>query len=133
MTISLSHTVYLQYDFEKLLLSYIRFVEGFVFYPLFLLPQTPELILPVRGPFCQKYIWHLAYNDSYRRQKSVCLAIKESARMAALSFIHIIGFDKQKSESKKFVESLIKTCNQTTVQLCIRVLIKEGEGLPNRS
>lgn len=53
--------------------------------------------------------------------------------MAALSFIHIIGFDKQKSESKKFVGSLIKTCNQTTVQLCIRVLIKEGEGLPNRS
>lgn len=53
--------------------------------------------------------------------------------MAALSFIYIIGFDKQKSESKKFVESLIKTCNQTTVQLCIRVLIKEGEGLQNRS
>lgn len=48
--------------------------------------------------------------------------------MAALSFIHIIGFDKQKSESKKFVESLIKTCNQTTVQLYIRVLIKQDEG-----
>lgn len=52
--------------------------------------------------------------------------------MTALSFIHIIGFDKQKSESKKFVESLIKTCNQTTVQLYIRVLIKQDEGLPTK-
>lgn len=43
MTISLSHTVYLQYDFEKTSLSYIRFVEGFFFYPFFFAATDPRI------------------------------------------------------------------------------------------